>query len=100
MVWITTTIFGSLVVIGGVIGYAKARSALSLVAGIVCGGALLYAAYLIRWAEHAGIMIAMVVSILLALIFFNRWSKTKKFMPAGLLLILSVIELALLFLGG
>ena len=54
MVWLTTVIFGLLVLVGGCIGYAKARSVMSLVSGTVCGGVLLYAALLIRQASPAG----------------------------------------------
>ena len=96
MVWITTAVFGLLVLAGGVMGYARARSAMSFGAGLVCGTALVFAANSIRQGEGAGTTLAIVVSVLLALIFALRWAKTRKFMPAGMLFGLSVIELAVL----
>jgi uncharacterized membrane protein (UPF0136 family) len=92
-----TAVFGVLVIVGGVIGYTKARSIVSLVSGIGCGGLLLYAAYLILGSRAYGIPIAAIVSALLAMIFCLRWVKTKKFMPSGVLLILSLVELIILF---
>ncbi len=97
MHWLLTAIFGVAVLIGGGMGYARARSGISLVSGIICGGLLLYAAYLIRDGRAYGIPTAAIVSALLAMIFCLRWMKTKKFMPSGVLLILSLVELIILF---
>ena len=100
MLWMTTGGFGILVLAGGLFGYAKARSLMSLLAGVVCGALLLYATQLIRRAEPAGTLLAIAVSALLVLIFALRLRKTRSFMPAGMLLVLSLAELALLLFAG
>lgn len=97
MRWLVTGIFGLLVVVGGIVGYIRARSIVSLVSGVVCGAFLLYAASLIRQSYSAGIPTAAVVSALLAVIFTIRWLKSGKFIPSGVLLIFSLVELLLLF---
>ncbi|HEV8132656.1 MAG TPA: TMEM14 family protein [Acidobacteriota bacterium] len=97
MRWMVTGIFGLMVIVGGTIGYAKARSMVSLVSGVVCGGLLLYAANLIRQSHAIGVPTAAAVSALLAVIFTIRWLKSGKFIPSGVLLIFSLVELLLLF---
>lgn len=100
MVWLSTAIFGVLVLAGGCAGYARARSVVSLAFGFVCGAVLLWAAYAVRGGHEIGVTLAAAVSLLLLLIFARRWARTKKFMPAGLLLLLSTAELAVLFFFG
>ncbi|HEY3129043.1 MAG TPA: TMEM14 family protein [Acidobacteriota bacterium] len=97
MHWLVTAIFGAMVLGGGIFGYTKARSRISLLSGIACGGLLIYAAFLIRENRYSGVLVALTVSVLLAAIFSLRWMKTKKFLPSGLLLILSLMELIVLF---
>ena len=96
MLWISTAIFGLLVLGGGIAGYAKAKSTQSLLAGTISGALLLYAAYAISSGRPEGLTLATAVSVLLALMFFFRWRKTGAFMPAGMLLILSLLQTAIL----
>jgi uncharacterized membrane protein (UPF0136 family) len=99
MLWLSTAIFGVLVLGGGVAGYARAKSRISLLAGVVSGLVLLYAAFALFQGRSEGIPLAMTVSMLLAMLFLVRWRKTGAFMPAGMLLILSLLQtLILLFL--
>ena len=98
MTWTATLIFAILVLVGGIIGYAKARSVPSLVSGLISGIALGCASFLIRAQHPAGTLLAAVVTVVLAAIFFIRWIKTKKFLPAGMLLLLSILELIVLIL--
>ena len=98
MIWISTAIFGVLVLVGGLAGYARARSLMSLLAGTASGVVLVYAAFAIARSRPEGIPIAISVSLLLALLFLFRWRKTGAFMPAGLLLLLSLAELAVLLI--
>ena len=84
-------IFGLLTIIGGVIGYVKAGSAASIIAGAISGIALIVAAFLLPGNVAVGLIIAGVVSIALAGRFIPAFMATGKVMPAGLMSILSVI---------
>jgi uncharacterized membrane protein (UPF0136 family) len=84
-------IFGLLTIIGGVIGYVKAGSTVSIVAGAISGIALIVAAYLLPGNVAMGLIIAAIVSIALAGRFIPAYMKTGKVMPAGLMAALSVI---------
>ncbi|MEA2680742.1 MAG: hypothetical protein QOK03_2464 [Candidatus Binataceae bacterium] len=84
-------IFGLLTIVGGVIGYVKAGSTASIIAGAISGIALIAAAYLLPGNLAVGLAIAGVVSILLAVRFIPAFMRTGKIMPAGLMAALSVI---------
>jgi uncharacterized membrane protein (UPF0136 family) len=85
-------IFGALTIIGGVIGFKKAGSKASLIAGSISGVLILAAAVLILQG-HAqnGVILGLVVSSLLEIRFFPAFMKTKKVMPAGMMTGLSMI---------
>jgi uncharacterized membrane protein (UPF0136 family) len=84
-------IFGLLTIVGGVIGYAKAGSTISIIAGSISGILLLLAAFLLPGNLAVGLALAAVVSILLAGRFVPAFIKTGHLMPAGLMSVLSVI---------
>ncbi len=84
-------IFGVLTIAGGVMGYVKASSTPSLIAGSVTGILLLVAAFLIPNYFGAGLALAALVSIALAGKFVPAFMKTGQLMPAGLMSVLSVI---------
>lgn len=84
-------IFGLLTIVGGVIGYLKAGSTASIIAGSVSGIALLIAAFLLPGNPVLGLAIAGLVSILLAGRFIPAFMQSGTVMPAGLMSILSVI---------
>ena len=86
-------VFGLLTIVGGVIGYAKAGSTISLIAGSICGILLLLAAYLLPGNLVVGLALAAVVSIALAGKFLPAFIKTGQMMPAGMMSVLSVIGL-------
>jgi uncharacterized membrane protein (UPF0136 family) len=84
-------VFGILTIAGGIIGYVKAGSTISLVAGSISGVLLFIAAWLMPEQEAAGLIMAAVVSLLLAGQFVPKFFRTFKIMPAGLMSVLSVI---------
>jgi len=84
-------IFGLLTIVGGTIGYVKAGSTVSIVAGAISGIALIVAAFLLPANAAVGLVIAGLVSIALAARFIPAFMKTGKMMPAGLMAILSAI---------
>jgi uncharacterized membrane protein (UPF0136 family) len=84
-------VFGLLTIVGGVMGYAKAGSMASIVAGSICGILLLVAAYLLPSNLVMGLALALIVSVALAGRFVPVFIKTGNLMPAGLMSVLSVI---------
>ncbi|HEY2567911.1 MAG TPA: TMEM14 family protein [Candidatus Udaeobacter sp.] len=86
-------IFGVLTVVGGVIGYVKAGSVASIVAGSITGVLLLVAAFLLPDHRAAGLATAFIISLLLAAQFAPKFIRTGRVMPAGMMSILSVIGL-------
>jgi len=80
-----------LLVIGGLIGFFKAKSKVSLLMSVAFAAALsLCAAGIVFQYYMADILLA-----LLIVVFAMRVVKTKKFMPGGLMLVITVLTLAL-----
>jgi uncharacterized membrane protein (UPF0136 family) len=80
-----------LLVIGGLIGFLKAKSEVSLIMSVAFAAALsLCAAGVIFQPYVADLLLAA-----LLVVFGMRLVKTKKFMPAGLMLVITILVLAL-----
>ena len=92
-------IFGALTIIGGVIGYVKAGSLPSIIAGAITGILLLVAGWILPANRAAGLVVGLVVSLLLAGQFVPKFIRTGKVMPAGLMSILSVIGIVMAILA-
>jgi len=84
-------IFGILTIAGGIVGYVKAGSVVSVIAGSISGILLLLAAWLMPDQQAAGLTVALVISVLLAGQFVPKFFSTHKAMPAGLMSVLSVL---------
>ena len=85
-------IFGALTILGGVIGFVKAGSKASLIAGGVSGVLILVAAWLVMSGKaQAGLILGLVISSVLEMRFLPAFVKTKKPMPAGMMAVLSMI---------
>jgi uncharacterized membrane protein (UPF0136 family) len=82
-----------LMVIGGVMGFLKAGSKASLIASVTFGAILtLFALDILPFRHHVWVL-------LFLLIFFGmRLAKSKKMMPNGVMVILTVLALALPYL--
>ncbi len=91
-------IFGILAAIGGIIGYVRAGSKASIIAGVISGILLCVAAFLLRSHFSYGFVGGLIVSVLLALRFVPAFISKGGFMPAGLMSILSVVAIALTLL--
>jgi uncharacterized membrane protein (UPF0136 family) len=88
-------IFGILTIAGGIIGYVKAGSAPSIIAGSITGILLIIAAWLLPEHRAAGLATALIVSLMLAAQFVPKFIRTGKVMPAGMMSILSVIGIVI-----
>ena len=84
-------VFGLLTIAGGVMGYARAGSGASIIAGSVAGILLLVGAFLLPNHLVAGLAVTLIVSILLAGRFVPAFIRTGRAMPAGMMSVLSVI---------
>lgn len=93
-----TLLYGVLAIVGGAIGYKQAGSQVSLISGFISGLLLLIGAYLLFGGSAMGPTLSAIVSLLLVIVFAIRLAKTRKFMPAGLMIIVGVINLATLWL--
>jgi uncharacterized membrane protein (UPF0136 family) len=86
-------IFGALTIVGGIVGYVKAGSMASIVAGSITGVLLIVAAFLLPQHRAVGLATGFVISLLLAAQFVPKFIRTGRVMPAGMMSILSVIGL-------
>ena len=96
---ITLGIYAVLLAVGGVIGYVKAGSRPSLIAGSISALAAALALGLsIRshpWATPLGLILSTSLFVLFG---YRYAAKTRKFMPSGLLAVASLVVLAVMFL--
>jgi uncharacterized membrane protein (UPF0136 family) len=96
---ITLGIYAVLLALGGLIGYFKAGSRPSLIAGLLSSVAAFTALGLSIGNSRWGVPLGLLLAIVLFILFAYRYAvKTGKFMPSGLLAVLSLIVLAVLFL--
>lgn len=97
--------YAAVVAVGGVMGYIKAGSVMSLGAGVTFGSLAALGAYQMS-ADPARYQSLLVVSCILAALMGYRYTNSGKFMPAGLVASLSIatavriILTKVLFVGG
>jgi uncharacterized membrane protein (UPF0136 family) len=88
--------YAGLLVVGGFIGWRVSGSRISLTSSLI-SAALLAAAYRISLGSpFAGRLMAMIVATALEAVFAMRLSKTRKFMPSGMMLIVSGVVMVIL----
>lgn len=88
-------IYALLLSSGGVIGYVKSGSSISLFAGETFATVICLCSILLFQKKQLGMYLALLVTILLSSLFLYRFILTEKWMPAGILGILSFVVLFL-----
>ncbi len=83
-----------LLLVGGLIGFFKAKSKVSLITSAVFAAVLVLTQTGIFDARVAHNLVNVLMAVLLV-VFAMRLAKTKKFMPSGLMLMVTIAALAL-----
>lgn len=98
---VTLAIYGVLLAVGGLIGFFKARSLPSLIAGMLSAVAAFVALGLtIGRPPSMGIGLGSLLSIVLFVLFGYRYAiRNRKFMPNGMLAVVSLVVLAVMILA-
>jgi len=90
--------YGLLTFLGGILGYLQAKSKMSLISGGISGILLILCGILelqgMGWAKG----VALAITGVLIVVFGMRLAKTRKFMPAGLMIIAGIVALILMLL--
>jgi uncharacterized membrane protein (UPF0136 family) len=86
------SLYGILILVGGFIGHAKAGSTASLVMGALFGTLLLIAAGCMfsKRLHQKGTYFALVLTLILDGFFSYRYISSMKFMPSGMLALVSL----------
>lgn len=86
-------VYAVLVMVGGVMGFVKAASRPSLIAGLLGGLALLTSGWGLSRGQAWGLQITLILTLALLVFFSIRYARTRAFMPGGLMAILSLLAL-------
>lgn len=87
--------YGTLAIAGGIFGYVKTQSKASIISGSISGLLLIAAAILqLQGQQDIGKWSSVAIASLLIVVFAVRLAKTRKFMPAGLMIIAGLATLA------
>jgi len=84
-------IYGMLLIVGGVMGMVKAGSLVSVIAGGIAGVIALVGLWVSLSDPATGLLIGALLALVLTGMFINRFMATRKLMPAGMVLILSLV---------
>lgn len=88
--WVLLT-YAVLVLVGGIMGYVKAQSVASLVFGSISAVLLGISSFLLLQGKQLGFYLGLLLTIVLGAFFAYRFVLSYKFMPAGLMVILSLV---------
>ncbi|MGK7918468.1 MAG: TMEM14 family protein [Trichodesmium sp.] len=83
--------YGILAILGGIIGYKKAGSKISLISGSVSGLLLIMSGIIQIIGMNWGLIFATVITTILVITFIIRLVKTRKMMPSGLMILTGLV---------
>jgi uncharacterized membrane protein (UPF0136 family) len=90
---IATLLYGLLSIGGGIIGYVKSKSQVSLISGGISGLLLLILAMMMNLGKTWAYPVASAIISILIIVFIIRWLKTKKPIPAIPMIFFGVISI-------
>jgi len=90
---ILTFLYAAFSIVGGIVGYQQAGSKPSLISGVITGILLIIGGIGIFQGQAWGLWLAIAITLLLITVFIYRLIKTRKFVPAGLMVTLGVVAL-------
>ena len=84
-------VFGVITIAGGIMGYLKAGSVISIMAGAITGILLIVAGVILLSNRELGLGLGLFTSAILAGQFIPRTLRTRRLVPGGVMSVLSVI---------
>ena len=93
---LVSLIYGIMLILGGVMGFLKAHSKISLITGAISGLVVLLSC---KIKSSSAYLYVSSISLILAGFFSYRFAATHSFMPAGLMLILSTMTFCIVALS-
>jgi uncharacterized membrane protein (UPF0136 family) len=92
-------VYGVIMILGGIAGFVRVGSKASLISGVGFGLVLLVAGFGVWRGSLNSLVAAEVIALLLVVLFAIRYAKKRRFMPAGMLAILSLVAAVVFALG-
>ncbi|MBM3198782.1 MAG: hypothetical protein FJZ58_05970 [Chlamydiae bacterium] len=89
-------LYAAVVLLGGIVGYIRAGSFVSLLLGLIFGSLVMMSAFLARFRPFLGYLVALIFALLLQGVFTWRFAKTLQFFPSGFLGFLTLALLSVL----
>ena len=99
---ITLGIYALLLAVGGVMGFVKARSHASLISGVLSAIFAVVALGCMLMRNHnLGVTLGALLSVVLFVLFGYRYAiHNRRFMPSGMLAVVSLIVFAVMLLAA
>lgn len=92
-------VYGVIMILGGIAGFVRVGSKASLISGVGFGLVLLVCGFGVWNGLQSNLVAAEVIALLLVVLFAMRYAKKQRFMPAGMLAVLSLVAAVLFALG-
>lgn len=86
----------TLLLVGGLVGFFRAGSKISLITSAVAAALLVLTQLPVVFQPSFGRSLANIIMAALLVVFAIRLGKTKRFIPSGFMLVLTIVVLALL----
>ncbi len=93
-------IYGIFTLVGGIIGFVKAKSKASLIAGGISGILLLFLAYQMDGRFILSCYASALISAILGIRFLKTWIKNHRLMPDLMMVLLSAATFAVTLWGA
>lgn len=96
---ISALLYGVLILVGGIVGYATTGSMASAIAGSVFGLGLIASATALLRSKPIGLYLALSLTGVLTIFFGYRFIQTSAWMPGGVMMLVSLAALVPLLLA-